>query len=148
MSDSGTKTDTNKPVKVPRLLGNLNPVTAGDSSPVLVTRLAKELKEKHGADFITRFPNLRPSDSAIVDIYWERAAQYRLARRFCARHGGDYNPDGTLKPAAARGEKHLAAMERTLERLGGTPASRYSMGLQLMEAEDLALKMGQTKNGH
>ena len=29
-----------------------------------------------------------------------------------------------------------------LDKLGGTPASRFQMGLRAMEAEDLALRMG------
>ena len=131
--------DTKNLVKRPRALGNVNAVGPGDSSPVLVTRLAKELSAKYTGK-LEAFSWLADSDSWLVDVLFERIAQYRLARRWCARHGGDYNTDGTIKPAALRGDKHLSAVTQTLEELGGAPAARMAMGLQAIVGDDLAAR--------
>ena len=108
-------------------MGNLNAVGPGDSSPVLVTRLAKELKEKYEDAFLQDFPWLTDSEHWAEDLFWERLAQYRLARLLCARRGGDYKQDGSVKAAALRGDKHWSALMQLLDKLGGTPGSRFAM---------------------
>ena len=130
------------------MLGNMNAVVSGDTSPILVARLAKDLKDQWQDGFLEDFPWLAESDSWVVDLLWEKIAQYRLARRHCARMGGDYKKDGSVRPAAARADKMWESLVRLLDRLGGSPASRFSMGLKAMEAEDIAARAARLRNGH
>ena len=125
----------------------MNAVGPGDSSPLLVTRLAKELREKHQEGFLQDFPWLADSDHWAVDLFWERLSQYRLARLHCARNGGDYRRDGSIRPAATRADKHWAALMQLLDKLGGTPASRFSMRLNALEGDDLASRAARLRNG-
>ena len=140
-------TQAGKPIKERRKLGNVNAVTVGDSSPALVTRLAKDLKAQQGEKFLEDFPWLQQSDHWAIDLFWEKLAQYRLCRRFCARKGGDHDRDGKIRAVALRGDGHWRDLMQLLEKLGGTPASRYSLRLDAWRADDLAARAAKMKNG-
>ena len=151
MDTNGSKnnvlTQAGKPIKERRKLGNVNAVTVGDSSPALVTRLAKDLKAQQGEKFQADFPWLQDSDHWAVDLFFEKLAQYRLCRRFCARKGGDHDRDGKIRAVALRGDKHWVALIHLLEKIGGTPASRYAMRLDSLAGDDLAARASKMRNG-
>ena len=147
-ADTKTRT-TDIPVVVKRksMLANTNAVTVGDSSPALVTRLAKDLKAQQGEGFLEDFPWLQESDHWALDLFWEKLAQFRLCRRYCARMGGDHSRDGKVRAVAIRGDRHWAAIMQLLEKLGGTPASRYALRLDSLQGDDLAARAAKLRNG-
>ena len=100
-----------------------------------MTRLAKDLKAQQGEKFLADFPWLQDSDHWAIDLFWERLAQYRLCRRYCARMGGDHTRDGQVRAVAIRGDKHWTAIMQLLKELGGTPTSRASMGLDIAKGK-------------
>ena len=133
-----------KTPKRPSMLGNTNAITVGDLSPVIVGRLAKELKAKHGEKFLEDFHWLADSDYWAADLFWEKLAQYRLCRRFCARKGGDHDRAGKVHAVAVRGDKHWSQLLTLLDKLGGTPSSRSSMGLNVAKGQFYKEKLAES----
>ena len=109
-----------KPGTAKAMLGNTNAVKSGDSSPILVTRLAHDLKVQYGTVYFPEPDEGKPIHTLQgmwMDLLWEKVAQYRQARRHCQRHGGDYRKDGSVRPAAVRGDKHWNAILSLLDKI-------------------------------
>ena len=144
------KTDTKTKTVHPGKLGNLNAVKAGDSSVLLVGRVAKRIAREYLPELEDLFPWLSDTDRPALELLAGDIAKLRLSEGYLARKG-EHDAEGKIRPQAHRADKLRERIFAKLEKLGGTPSSRAALGLDVARGRyygDLATRASRIRNGN
>ncbi|MCZ6865873.1 MAG: hypothetical protein O7E55_00815 [Chloroflexi bacterium] len=95
------KTDTKTKTVHPGKLGNLNAVKAGDSSVLLVGRVAKRIAREYLPELEDLFPWLSDTDRPALELLAGDIAKLRLSEGYLARKG-EHDAEGKIRPQAHR----------------------------------------------
>ena len=79
------------------------------------------------------YPWLTAAEEPFLEVIAMTAAKLRLEEGYLGKYG-EHLKDGTPRPSALRADRLRTQLASQLEKLGGTPAARMSLGIQMLEA--------------
>ena len=140
------KKATGPKTRAGKRISSLNSLKDGSSSPLIVTQVARTIRKSWLPWLTARMSWLEPSEAPVLELLVVKRAKLVLLHRWLAEHG-ENDGDGNVRPQAERADRLESQLFTMLEKLGGTPSARVSLGIDIARGLDLAGEMQARRDG-